>query len=266
MAQTGHLQTASEQHSVKEAVISFSLKPKLNNPLIYEKLLEEGAPLNGRYHKFEPIVVQDIKIDGRLNQTDIKGVTEKGFKFIGFEGGKTSEIIQAIPQLNQTILTFNTVNYINWSKYLKSSLSDAKAISSIDTNLLLESLGVMFVDEFYFQKHSTYIPTEIFDLNSPQLPKSVFDSDSTYYNLSNHKNADGFDYMENLSIQVFNDMEYERKVIRITGNIMSFISPVSFSHSLESEELLKYLNFGHEQNKSMLRGLLSKNALNMIGL
>lgn len=266
MAKTEKHQADSSQHSVKEVVISFYLKPKLTNPMIYEKLLGDGEPLNGRYHKFEPIVVQETKVDDRMDRTKVEGVQERGFKFIGFEGGKTSDIIQAIPQINQTILTFNTVNYSNWSKYLESSLSDARAISSIDTNLLLEALGVMFVDEFYFQKHSAYNPTEIFNLNSPHLPKSVFDSDYTDYNLSNPKKADGIDYMENLSIQVFNDMDYGRKVIRITGNIMSFIAPVSFSESLKTEELLKYLDFGHEQNKSMLRSLLSENALKMIGL
>ncbi len=266
MAQTGNLITASQQHSVKEAIITFSLTPKLLNLSDYEHLLAEGAPLYGKYHKFEPIVIQEINVKPRLNQTEIKGSRDRGFKIIKFASGKTSDIIQAIPQPTQTLLTFNTVNYNGWSNYLKDSLEAAKAISNVDLKCLVESLGVMFVDEFYFQEHSTYKPTEIFNLNSSSLPKSIFESDFTDYNLSNHKNKSGFDYMENISVQVFNDTDKGRKVIRITGNIMSFISPVLFSEALSSDDVLKYLNFGHDQNKSMLRSILSDKALKMIGL
>lgn len=266
MAQTGNLITASQQHSVKEAVITFSLTPKLSNLSDYENLLAEGAPLYGKYHKFEPVIVQEINVNPRLNQTEIKGSKDRGFKIIKFESGKTSDIIQAIPQPTQTLLTFNTVNYNGWSNYLKDSIDAAKAISGVDSKYLVESLGVMFVDEFYFQEHSTYKPTEIFNLNSSSLPKSIFESDFTDYNLSNHKKKSGFDYMENISVQVFNDTEIGRKVIRITGNIMSFVSPVSFSEALNSDDMLKYLNFAHDENKNMLRSILSYEALKMIGL
>ena len=266
MAQTGNLYTVSQQHSVKEAVITFALTPKLTNSSEYEHLLEEGASLYGRYHKFEPIVVQEINVDARLNQTEVKGIREHGFKLIRFDGGKTTNIIQAIPQPTQTLLTFNTVNYVRWSDYLQECMTDAKAISTINQNLLMASLGVMFVDEFYFKEHDKYNPEEIFNLNSSNLPKSIFDSDFTDYNLSNHKTNSGFDYIENLSIQVCNDMENGRKVVRITGNIMSFISPVMFADALNTADILTYLNFGHDQNKNMLKSILSSDALNMIGL
>lgn len=266
MAQTGNLITASQQHSVKEAVITFSLTPKLSNLSDYEHLLVEGAPLYGKYHKFEPVVVQEISVNPRLNQTEIKGSRDRGFKIIKFESGKTADIIQAIPQPTQTLLTFNTVNYNGWSDYLNGSMDAAKAISKVDSKYLLESLGVMFVDEFYFQEHSAYQPTEIFNLNSSSLPKSIFESDFTDYNLSNHKKKSGFDYMENISVQVFNDTENGRKIIRITGNIMSYISPILFSEALGSDDILKYLNFGHDQNKIMLRSILSDEALKIIGL
>ena len=240
MAQTGNLYTISEQHSVKEAVITFTLTPKITCPSDYESLLVEGASLYGRYHKFEPIVVHEIKnVESRLDKAEFKRVRKDGFKLLRFDAGKTTNIIQAIPQKNQTLLTFNSVNYSRWQNYLSECLKDAKAISLINRNLLVESLGVMFVDEFYFKEHNKYNPEEIFNLNSPNLPKSIFDSDLTDYNLSNYKVNSGFDYIENISIQVFNDMERQLKVVRITGNIMSFIAPVLFCESLESDDILK---------------------------
>lgn len=260
----GNLHTVSQQHSVKEAVISFTLSPKLKDFSNYEDLTKEGNSLYGHYQKFEPIFVQEIKVNPDL--TEVKGKKDRGFKMLGFEDGKVSDIIQAIPQPTQTLLTFNTVNYKGWSDFMPKSIKYALSIAEIDKDLKLEALGVMFVDEFFFEEQSRYDPKEIFNLDSPNLPQSIFDSDRTDYNLSNHKVSDGFDYMENISMQLFNEADFGRKVIRITGNIMSNVQPLSFKEVLESKDLRDYLDFAHNQNKIMLRSILSEGALKMIGL
>ena len=262
----GNLQAVSKQHSVKEAVISFMLTPKLSDFSAYEELLKDGNPLSSRYQKIEPIFVNEIKVEANLQETKVNGKKDRGFKIVGFDEGKVSDIIQAIPQPVQTLLTFNTVNYKGWSDFLPNSLKSADIISNVDLGLKLEGIGVMFVDEFFFEEQSEYNPKEIFNLDSPNLPQSIFDSDRTDYNLSNHKLSGKIDYMENISMQVFNEDELGRKIIRITGNIMSYLQPIRFREVIKSTELIGYLDFAHDKNKEMLRSILSAEALKMIGL
>lgn len=266
MPESGNLRTASEQHSVKEAVVTFVVEPKLSNLSVVEGLLAEGMPFYNKYQKFEPITIRQIKTDIKLDKTNVSEIMERGFKFISFDSGKASDVIQCIPQGNQSLLTFNTVQYKGWSEYLSNLLFSARVISNMDKSLVLRSVGVMFVDEFYFVDQSVYDPVEIFNVDSKTLPQNILDSDLTDFNLSNHKNKEDIDYMENLSIQVFNDQDCNRKVIRVTGNVMSKISPLLMSDGLDSNDLLRYLDFGHDLNKEMLKGILSKNALKMIGL
>lgn len=262
----GNLHTVSQQHSVKEAVISFIITPKLNNFSAYEKLIEKGRPLCERYQKFEPIFVKEIKVEANLKETKVDGINDRGFKILGFEDGKVSDIIQAIPQPNQTLLTFNTVNYKGWRDFLPNSLKSARIIADTCSESKLEGIGVMFIDEFFFEEQCKYNPREIFNMDSPNLPQSIFDSDRTDYNLSNHKVSDGFDYMENISMQLFDEDELGRKIIRITGNIMSYIKPLCFKEVINSSDLCNYLDFAHDKNKEMLRSILSTDALKMIGL
>lgn len=266
MAQIGNLHTVASQHSVKEAVISFTLQPKIELTPDLKRLLEEGGAIPERFNKIEPIVIKGVSVNTGKDVTEINETRDKGFKLIRFSDGKVADIVQAIPQTANTLLTFNTIDYTNWSRYFDNTIADAKEVSKIIPDLDLQNLGVMFVDEFYFQEHSQYKPSEVFNLGTSTIPASIFDSDLTDFNLSNHKNSEEIDYMENLAIQVFNDKELGRKVIRITGNIMSFVSPIKFSEALKSEELFKYLNFGHEKNKEMLKSILCPNALTIIGL
>lgn len=261
-----NLHTVSQQHSVKEAVISFILTPKLSNFSAYEELVEKGMPLHDRYQKFEPIFVKEIKVEANLQETKVDGINDRGFKILRFEDERVSDIIQAIPQPNQTLLTFNTVNYKGWSEFLPNSMESAKIIANVYSGSKLEGIGVMFIDEFFFEEQSKYNPKEIFNLDSPNLPQSIFDSDRTDYNLSNHKISEGFDYMENISMQLFDEDERGRKIIRITGNIMSYIQPLSFKEVINSSDLRQYLDFAHDKNKEMLRSILSTDALKMIGL
>jgi len=266
MATNGNVHTVSDKHSVKEAVISFSVTPKIADVSSVEELLADGQPFGGRYQKFEPVNIREIKVNAKTNQTEVNDIVEKGFKLVAFESGKASDIVQCIPQPSHSILTFNTLRYNRWDDYLNNSLFAARAISDVCQSLILSNVSVMFVDEFYFEDKSGYKPKEIFNFEHNILPINILDSDLTDFNLSNHKKCDEIDYMENISIQVFNDIEYGRKVIRITGNIMSVISPVSFKEALESDDLRKYLDFGHDKNKEMLRSILSETALKMIGL
>lgn len=266
MVTNGNLHPVSDKHSVKEAVISFSVTPKITDVSAVEELLADGQPFCGRYQKFEPVNIREIKVNAKTNQTEVNDIVEKGFKLAAFESGKVSDIVQCIPQASHSILTFNTLRYKGWEEYLKNSLLAARTISDVNQGLRLSNISVMFVDEFYFEDKSSYNPKDIFNLESGNIPVNILESDTTDFNLSNHKKSGEIDYMENISIQVFNDMEYERKVIRITGNIMSVIFPVSFKEALDSDDVRKYLDFGHDKNKEMLRSILSETALKMIGL
>ncbi len=261
-----NLDRIAGQHTVKEVAISFTLSPQIGDIEKYRTLLKEGKGLSERFHKFEPLMVRHIKVDSKLDKTEIIDSKESGFKIMAFESGKTSDVIQAIPQPQQTILSYNTVNYSKWKDFVQNVLSSIMTISELIPDTKVIAVGVMFVDEFFFDNENEYNPKDLFNFSSENLPKSILESDLYDYNISSHQNKGEFNYIENISIKVFNDneAETEKKVIRISGNTMSQLPAIPFIQLMNMPELENYLNFGHDQNKSMLQSILTQNTLKAI--
>ena len=264
MAVIGDLHTIADNHSVKEAVIAFTLSPRITNINTYRSLLDEGKPLNGIFQKFEPVNYQGLQVETKLDQTNIKATKDKGFKMIEFVDGSTANIIQLLPQSRKSLLTYNTIRYSNWTSFITTALERVRILSTVDESLMLESIGVMFIDEFFVDSNDKYIPSELFNSKSENLPKNIFLSDLVDYSLNTHHSLSNKNYIENISIRVFN--QDSRKIIRITGNTMMFVNPMLFTQALSSHDLRSYFDFGHDENKDILRDILSPEIIKLIGL
>lgn len=264
MANIGTLHTMSEEHSIKEAVVSFILSPKIAEIGDYRNLVGENGALRNKFQKFESLNIQGVHVSQQLDQTNVCETKERGFKIVSFEDGITRDIIQALPQPQTTVLTYNTVKYVKWNEFKCRVLEAISVVSKINPNINLVGVGVMFIDEFYFDSDSAYQPTLLFNSESKNLPKNILDSDLVDYSLNTHSKKDDYDYIGNISIRVFN--QDKQKVIRITGNTMLLLSQQSFENSMCDPLMNSRLDFGHEENKSMLKDILSQETLKMIHL
>lgn len=264
MAVSGNLHTIQDNHALKEAVLSFTITPQIVDPNSYGSLLNEGQPLHNRYHKFEPVKLREVKVATGLNTTTYDSIKDAGFKMIAFRNGCTSEVIQGLSQPRQSLLTFNTVNYEGWQKFFGESIDSAKIIAKFQPIYMVRAFSLMFIDEFYFENDNDYNPKLLFNLDSRNLPKGIGDSDFVDYNFNLRRHYDGKNYLENVSIKVFN--EGIKKTIRITENITFIINQIPLLDILEGPELKEYLDFIHEENKNTLKDILTPEIAKIIKL
>lgn len=264
MAHIGNLHTISDKHSIKEAVVSFILSTKITEIDTYRNLVGEEGALHDKFQKFEVLNIQGVQMSQQLDQTNLCTTKELGFKLVSFEDGKTKDVIQALPQHQNTVLTYNTVKYVAWDEFKARVTDSISEISKLDPNLNIIGVGVMFIDEFYFDKYSDYEPSVLFNVQSKNLPESILDSDLVDYNLNTQSKKNDINYIENISLRVFN--QNEKKIIRITGNTMILVNHISFNNALKEAPIDGYLDFGHDENKAMLRDILSSQTLKIINL
>lgn len=264
MAVSGNLHTIQDNHAIKEAVLSFTITPQIVNPNNYGRLLNEGGPLYNRYHKFEPVKLREVKVETGLNTTTFDSIKDAGFKMIAFRNGCTSEVIQGLSQPRQSLLTFNTVNYEGWKKFSRESIDSAKIIAEFQPIYMVRAFSLMFIDEFYFENETDYRPNVLFNLDSRNLPKGIEDSDFVDYNFNLHRHYEKKDFLENVSIKVFNEMG--KKTIRITENITFIINPIPLVDILKGSDLRIYLDFIHDENKKTLKDILAPEISKIIKL
>ena len=262
MAVRGTLHTAHSEHAIKEAVISFTVSPQIVNPTKYIDLINEGQPLYGKYHKFEPLKLRELKVETGLDTNTIVSERDAGFKFIAFNEGKACSVIQGLSQPRFGIFTFNTINYKGWKSFKEDSLGAAEGIAKFQDIYTVNAFSLTYIDEFYFDNERDYKPNDLFNLESRNLPKGIEDSDFVDFNF-NLKRHQEYDYFENFSIRVFN--ECSKKTIRITNNLTFEISPILFTEILKSD-IEKYLDYIHKQNKKTLKDILNENVVELIKL
>ena len=264
MAANGELHTIQQNHSVKEAVISFTVKPEIQAPSDYRKLLGQGSPLSDFYHQFEPVKTVEITMDVKRSESQIKTEQISGFKLIGFKNGKTSHVIQGLNQPNQGVFTFNTVDYTNWHDFKASVTRDANVIAKFKPTYLIKAISLLYIDEFYFESGISYNPNGLFNKDSRNLPEGILDAAFVDYNIVMRRNNSQYTYEENLSTKVYD--EGSKKTIRIIENLTFPIVPVSFLELFNNESLSKILDFAHSENKSLLMDILNPDISKLIGL
>lgn len=265
MAIHGDLKTIAKDHSVKEAVISFTVIPLIKTPESYERLLESGQPLSHRYQKFEKVKTVDIRINTNLSNPDTQVESSKitGFKMIGFRDGKVSQIIQGLNQPVSGVFTFNTVDYTHWTDFKKKALDDALLISEFQHEYNVHAFNLLYIDEFSFLK-GKYNPNELFNPKSKNLPEGIFDAGLLDMNISMQRSKEHKVYQENLAIRVFNESSETK--IRIVENLSFPIRPFLMTNLVKSNGLQELLDFAHLENKHLLGDVLNNEVADLIGL
>ena len=259
-----HIHPYKDKHSVKEAVISFYLQHCDVVPETFRKLLSEKGAVSNFYQKFE--TVTEVSVDISLGwDTKVNRVQDAGFKFTGFKNGNTSKVVQCINQPIQTVFTFNELEYTSWEEYLPVSMETAKEIANLLSQNRLMAFNLLYIDEFYYDKGSSYSASDLFNLDSRTLPKGLADSPLVDYHLVLNKKVKDQSYTDSLNIKVLDaDM---RKTIRIINSVTYPLTKrIGWLSYLESGEIVDLLNYAHQSNKQLLNEILNKEIAKEIGV
>lgn len=264
MAMNEHVHPYKDKHSVKEAVISFYLQHCDVTPESFRKLLSEEGAVRKFYQKFE--TVSEVSVDISLGKdTKVSRVQDAGFKFTGFKEGKTSKVVQCINQPLQTVFTFNELEYTSWKEYLPVSMETSKQIARVLPQSRLVAFNLLYIDEFYYDRDSSYSASDLFNLDSRTLPEGLTDSPLVDYHLVLSKEIGGQKYTDSLNIKVL-DADL-RKTVRIINSVtFPLVKRSDWLTYLESEELTDLLNYAHQANKQLLNDILNKEIVKEIGL
>jgi len=259
-----HLHPYKGNHSVKEAVISFFVQPNILAPELFRSLLGENGIIKDNYQKFETI--KEVSVDISLGRdTQVKKVNDAGFKLTGFREGRTSKVIQGLHQTTRTVFTFNELEYVSWSDFLKLTIEGGRQIAMRLPVHLLRAFSLMYIDEFYFDETASYDARELFNLESRTLPKGLDDSPLVDYQLVLNKIIKEQGYSDSLNIKVLD--AGKRKTIRIINSLtFQLKNRVKWLDYMESGELTELLNFAHQSNKMMLNDILKKEVTEGIGV
>lgn len=264
MAINEHIHPYKDKHSVKEAVISFYVQHNDINPEVFRKLLSEEGTVSKNYQKFE--TVKEVSVDIALGkETKVSRLQDAGFKLTGFKEGKTAKVLQCFNQPMQTVFTFNELEYTRWDDYYKVSLETACQIAGLMPDRKLMAFNLLYIDEFYFDKGSSYSAKDLFDFESKTLPKGMEDSPLVDYHLVLNKMIDNQGYSDSLNIKVLDaDM---RKTIRIINSITYPLTErLIWMNYLKGNDVSKLLNHAHHSNKQLLGDILNKEIAKEIGV
>lgn len=262
MATIGNIQSIKDGHSVKEAVVFFSVTPSIPDPKSYKKLVVEGGALYGKYQRFEPIKNISVNFNQQTAETKIEQSLDSGFKLLSFADGELSSLVQGINQFDKGMFTFNTLKYKNWESFWNQVKECLAAVVAHHTGFLVRSFGLLYIDEFRAVNPKEFQLSQLFNLKSEFVPRTIASSNLLDYNLNFRKEENERQWAENLTVNIDNT----NKVITINNNVTFAIVPMSFKELAEGNELEEILYFAHCENKNLLKDLLKSEICKMIGL
>ena len=262
MASIGNIQSIKEGHSVKEAVIFFSVSPCISNTSSYKDLIIKDGELYGQFQRYEPIKNISVNFNQKTEETSIEHSHDSGFKLLSYYEGELSFLVQGINQFDKGMFTFNTLKYESWNMFLNEVKTIANTIASHSPNYLVRSFGLLYIDEFKAIEPKEFNISQLFNLKSEFVPRTISNSNLLDYNLNFRKTEGEKQWAENLMVNIDNS----KKVINIYNNVSFAIVPKNFNELIGELEWEKYLDFAHRENKNLLKDLLNNNVCNMIGL
>ncbi len=262
------LKPFSSNHSIREAVISVFLATPIIKPERFQKLIQEGF-------------VQDFQLYENVNSVEIelKALTEGayeqksqnlgnvGFKFIGFNEGKVSRIIQGVNEKSRTFISYHSFVYKRWDDFLDEYLRFMKILSSVQNDLFINAVSIHYVDQFKWISNSPINLAVVFNDKAKYMSKAFLESTGpTNFIFTTQKNDDNFVYIDRLEIKID---DKKSRDITISHNITKQLDDFKNLDSLlqgNSEYFMNILAELHKYNKLILSDILNSEVKRLINL
>lgn len=266
MPETPFLRLASDDHSIKEAVISLFFASPIVKPSRFRSLLEE---LNDDFNAFE--IARGFRVELRGNTETSEVVSEahqeeeKGFRLIQKEEGQVIRVLQGQNEDNRVALSFHNFRYKRWDDFLETFLRIATALAPKLENMVVIGFSLNYIDEVEWIASEPLKLDHIFKRNTVYLPENFFLNPNSELILTVEDVVSDFKHFDRLQIS---SVTIPKSTVTIGHNIIHpLINTQDLSTLLEEDTSFKsFLQIAHEHNKSVLASILEDSVQLKIGL
>ena len=256
-----NLHPISENHSIKEAVFTVFLASKIMKPKDYKQLLITN--FKDDFQQFEPLTQTQIKFEQQnltLNQVD-----DAGFKFVKYEDGNISEILQGMNNENQYFFSAHSFKYKSWNQFKEKFIQYFKILSYFQPGYYVQAYSLLYMDEFNWDNKTPFESKIIFNTESNFLPKDFFNSSSIVYNINLEKEMAGKSYSDLLNITIADKLVY-KNIIVVHNQTFVLQDTIKLDDFLQGEDLNENLESTHQANKDLLKNILTNDVCKLINI
>lgn len=254
----------SDNHSIKEAVISLFLANPIIKPERFEDLIKND--FKEKFQKFEK--ASQIQFQFKGNHSTIDNfqhqVSENiGFKFQKFEEGKIVRALQGMNEHSRNYISYHSFNYLTWDKFFYDFKEVITILSNFHGELYVNAFSLHYIDEFEWTGESDIDVKKIFNENSTLLPNEFFICRLNNYQFTTIKKNE-VEYFDRLEIKVD---ERPKKFITISHNVvLNYNETMGLNDLINSSNLKEMLDHAHLLNKNTLTNILTKEVCDLIKL
>jgi uncharacterized protein (TIGR04255 family) len=252
-----HLTPISENHSISRVIATIITPQSFVRPNdIFDKIKEDSY--FNKYQRKSLTRLREINIDN--SKLDISKDTINGFIFEEYnQKGNINNIFRiANSKENKALISLENRIYTNWSSFRNNLLADLdKLINNID--FYIEAISLVYIDEFGWTGDYEIPTAEIFNNDSELLNTKFLKS----------KNSTSILISQTINSDILSEEKIEVSFSNVLNKIIINHQSVSKLNSINefTKDLIeKYLNEGHESNKSILNELLTVECKKLIKL
>lgn len=255
------LKPCRKGHAVKEASITIFLTHPIEEIERFKGFFDDS--LKTLFSKFELVHDQQLSVKLGVNKnpelTHDKEPQLSGFKMIKNQENRTTQVFRGANEPDRSYFSFHDLQYVRWANFKELFNNCLTGIGSMG-GFKVKAVAVHFLDEFQWNSSESIPYKKIFKDKGRVLPRIFNESENAEYLLTRSpiKREEVTKVLTD-RIQVngyYNGKESGSKVT-ISHNLTQFFdSSEDVSTFIESEEFLKEIDYAHNENKNLLRGLL----------
>lgn len=251
------IMAVSGSHSIKEAVISVFLANPIIKPERFQTLIE--GDFKGKFQQFEPISTVQFQIKnekGGFENSPPQLLNNVGFKFLNFEKGVPTTVIQGLNESSRSFISYHSLNYLRWDLFYSDCKNCFEILNKLQTDIFVTAFSLHYIDEFLWIDEENNIDTAlIFNQSANNIPKEFFNSSNTDFNLTTERTEGKYKYFDRLAIKVEPAI---KPLITISHNVTQPLKEViSLSDLIKSNTFNEILTVAHNHNKKLLGDILT---------
>lgn len=249
----------NSNHGIKEAVITIFFKDPLDDLIGFEEYF--NTHLTDLFDKHDE--VRNFEFSFSINKKDTPPPKKEqfaGYKLYKLKGSQIQYYCQFVNENNRQFVSIHIREYITWKFFSSTSKSILDALSGLLKGKV-SAFNLYYLDEF--KVVSEILPkNRIFNESSNLLPSDFFKSENSFLVFNTEKVNDlGFNFFDKIELKVQN------KVINLGhSTIMPLAYVVDFKDLKTNIEVWNQINWAHQNNKTLLRDVLSIETQDFIGL
>lgn len=252
----------SKKHSISRVVATIHIPQAFIKP---QDLFDKAKEIEefSDYPKKKLIKLRTININEKK-----LGITDEKIGGFIFENFKKDGSLNTIFKLennreDDSSLSFDTREYSSWEDFKLKFKNRLKTFNSVK-EFYVKAVSLNFRDEFFWRDNENSIPVDkIFNIESEILNKRFLKSkNGTLFLISQGIDNEGFLYEEKTEISFNNNI----KRITIDHHYVTLFNEIKLFEELDEEIFNSKLEIAHDENKEILKSILTVNVLELIKL